>query len=52
MYKISLILAVISAVVLTGCSTPQERAEARKRSYELKQLKIQQREDLTISHYA
>jgi len=45
MYRVSLITAVISALVLTGCSTPQERAEARQRSYELKQQKIKKRED-------
>jgi len=45
MFKIGLFAAVISAVVLTGCSTPQERAEARQRSYEYEQRRIQQRED-------
>lgn len=45
MFKFGLIAVVISAVVLTGCSTPQERAEARKRAYEMEQRRIQQRED-------
>ena len=45
MFKFGLIPVVISAVVLTGCSTPQERAEARQRSYEYEQRRVQQRED-------
>ena len=45
MYRFGFISVIISAVVLTGCSTPQERAEARKRAYEIEQRRIQQRED-------
>ena len=45
MFKIGFFTTVISVFVLSGCSTPQERAEERQRAYELEQQMIQQRED-------
>jgi outer membrane protein assembly factor BamE (lipoprotein component of BamABCDE complex) len=45
MFKIGFFTAVISVFVLSGCSTPQERAEERQRAYELEQQMLKQRED-------